>query len=310
MRKLYLDIDGVLLTKRNTRAADGAIELIDYALSNFDCYWLNTHCRNNDTKEVLRYLAEYFPNDVVNRLNVVKPAVWDTLKTEGIDFNSKFYWLDDCLFESEKKILDYYHCQGNMIKVNLDFQDELAWVIQVLKDKESEYERFLFLDIDGVLNTGNYGRSLIESGFDDRDSDGSLFDPIAVENLRYIIDTTKAMIVFSTSWRLDGSKYMCDLWERRNMPGKIAGITPSVEGIYFSEVDTEERYSRHAYGIRGMEIHEWLRRNTNERIKPYNYAILDDENDFLLFQSEHVVLTNPDMGITREIADKVIKILR
>ena len=61
MRKLYLDIDGVLLTKRNTRAADGAIELIEYALSNFDCYWLNTHCRTNDTKDVLRYLAEYFP---------------------------------------------------------------------------------------------------------------------------------------------------------------------------------------------------------------------------------------------------------
>lgn len=40
MRKLYLDIDGILLTKRNPRAADGAIELIDYVLSNFDCYWL------------------------------------------------------------------------------------------------------------------------------------------------------------------------------------------------------------------------------------------------------------------------------
>lgn len=134
MRKLYLDIDGVLLTKRNVRVADKAMELIDYALSNFDCYWLTTHCRTNDTKHVLCYLSEFFPDDAVDRLKAVKPTIWSTLKTEGIDFNSKFYWLDDCLFESEKKVMEQHNCLDSIIKVNLDCQDELSRIMQELKD--------------------------------------------------------------------------------------------------------------------------------------------------------------------------------
>ena len=62
----------------------------------------------------------------------------------------------------------------------------------------------------------------------------------------------------------------------------------------------------HSIGSRGMEINEWLHRNT----KGANaYAILDDENDFLLYQASHVVLTNPYDGLTKEVADKVIGIL-
>ena len=179
-----------------------------------------------------------------------------------------------------------------------------------MKSNKDECERILFLDIDGVLNTMEYSRSLIASGKKDTDIDGAIFDPRSIEWLGYIIDETHAKIVFSTSWRLDGSQYMKDLWMRRRLPGEIAGITPHIDRIYFYDIDNKIQYTRHAFGIRGMEIYEWLRMNTNECLKPYTYAILDDENDFLLFQAGHVVLTNPNTGITKEVADKIIQILR
>ena len=58
MKKLYLDIDGVLLTTKNTRVADGAVEFIDLALSNFECYWLTTHCKDGNCNQVLKLLAQ------------------------------------------------------------------------------------------------------------------------------------------------------------------------------------------------------------------------------------------------------------
>ena len=106
MRKIYHDVDGVLLTRKNVRMADGAMEFIDYVLSNFDCYWLTTHCRSHETDNILKYLSEFFPSDIVDKLAFVKPSLWDTGKTEGIDFDSDFYWLDDYLFEFERMTRD------------------------------------------------------------------------------------------------------------------------------------------------------------------------------------------------------------
>ena len=48
--------------------------------------------------------------------------------------------------------------------------------------------RYLFLDIDGVLNTMRYSNYLIDHDEDDTDEDGALFDPEAVENLAEIIN--------------------------------------------------------------------------------------------------------------------------
>lgn len=128
--KLYLDIDGVLLTTKNTRAADGAIELIDFALSNFECYWLTTHCKDGNCSQVVKMLDQYYPKDVAENLKKVKPAKWNTLKTEGIDFDSDFFWLDDYVFEAEKIVLERHSCLENLILVNLFNQDELSRVKQ------------------------------------------------------------------------------------------------------------------------------------------------------------------------------------
>ena len=60
---LYLDIDGVLLDYNTDTYAKGAIELIEYVTSEFDCYWLTTHCKG-DTEPAIEYLVP----DVVPKL--------------------------------------------------------------------------------------------------------------------------------------------------------------------------------------------------------------------------------------------------
>lgn len=135
-RKLYLDVDGVLLTTKNTRVADGAEEFIDYVLSNYDCYWLSSHCRDGNSDRILGLLAQYFPDDVMDKLTKIKPTKWETLKTEGIDLESDFYWLDDYAFDAEKKILDQHCRHYSLILVNLDNENELLEKIRFIENQK------------------------------------------------------------------------------------------------------------------------------------------------------------------------------
>ena len=127
MKKLYLDVDGVILTNRNPRAANGAIELINFILSKFDFYWLTTHCLENNSTNALRRLALYFPESVIEKLKQIKPTQWNTLKTEAIDFNSDFYWLDDYVLEAEKRGLERHKCLQNLLLVDLMNDYELTY---------------------------------------------------------------------------------------------------------------------------------------------------------------------------------------
>ena len=132
MKKLYLDIDGVLLTNRNPRAADRAIELIDFILSRFDCYWLTTHCRESNSTNALRMLTSYFPLSVIEKLKQFKPTQWDTLKTVAIDFNSDFCWLDDYVLEAEKKELEHHKYLQHLLLVDLMNDNEFTSIMQKL----------------------------------------------------------------------------------------------------------------------------------------------------------------------------------
>ena len=133
MIDLYLDIDGVLLTKHNTTIAEYADEFIKFVCINFNCYWLTTHCKA-DTNTSLDYLAPYFEH-LMDYLSKIKPSpqIWETLKTEGIDFSRKFYWIEDNPFMAEKKILKEYGCVNSLIEVNLNRPNELKNIISLLQ---------------------------------------------------------------------------------------------------------------------------------------------------------------------------------
>ena len=94
------------------------------------------------------------------------------------------------------------------------------------------------------------------------------------------------------------------MWQDRRLPGKLIGITPnsvSDEMLLNADLDHMEIFS-----IRGMEIKEWLDKHGK---KVSHYVIIDDMDNFLPEQKSHFVLTDPEVGITDEDADKAIKIL-
>lgn len=99
---IYLDIDGVLLTKKG-EPAFYVEKFLRCITDNFDCYWLTTHCKGN-AEHTERYLNRIFDNNrISDLLKKIKPTNWDTLKTEAIDFSSNFRWIDDCVFRAKLK---------------------------------------------------------------------------------------------------------------------------------------------------------------------------------------------------------------
>jgi hypothetical protein len=100
---IYLDIDGVLITK-NSQPAKHVVEFLAYVTSNHQVYWLTTHCRG-DAGVTVKYLKDKLPGEALPFLYKIKATGWHTLKTEAIDFSQDFRWFDDYAMESEKKIL-------------------------------------------------------------------------------------------------------------------------------------------------------------------------------------------------------------
>lgn len=180
------------------------------------------------------------------------------------------------------------------------------------KEKDSNVlQRYLFLDIDGVINTIRYSNYLIDHDEDDTDEDGAIFDPEAVANLETIIkNVPDVKIIISSTWRFKGWDWMNQLWKKRQLPGKIYSLTPGLEFTRFVDI-IHQKYSEsvYPYGTRGLEIGEWLRLYAPQNSIKYKYVILDDCDDFPSFYQEHVVLTDPMLGITKEVVIKVIEAL-
>jgi hypothetical protein len=131
MVRLYLDIDGVLLTKRNTKAADYGPAFIDFVTARFDCYWLTTHCKGH-SETAIQYLSGYYDPESISKLRCVKATDWQTLKTVGTDFSAHIYWLDDAPFESEKAHLERNGATERLIIVDLNQENELQRITDPL----------------------------------------------------------------------------------------------------------------------------------------------------------------------------------
>ena len=171
---------------------------------------------------------------------------------------------------------------------------------------EDMKEKIIFLDFDGVLNTEHYQNFLYHEGKPWQDKYGAFFDPEAVTQLNRIIDATNADIVVESSWKYLGLEAMQEMWEARNMSGRIIDITPSsVSDSWLLSANLEDVEPAMGH-CKGMEIASWLSDNAKRGTK---YVILDDEYVILDSQLPHFLLTNPYEGITEAIADKAISIL-
>ena len=163
------------------------------------------------------------------------------------------------------------------------------------KDEGKKIEKYLFLDFDGVLNTGNYQKKMKEEGIDAYDEYGPMFDPQAVSYLEQIIDRTGCKIVISSTWRNEGIARMQQMWKDRGMPGTIYSMTPILMSVTFRDALNGDIISAPAKTAKALEIDMWLQRHAS---KDARYAIIDDESirmnedDYL-----HMVNTDEQIGI-------------
>jgi len=130
--QIYLDIDGVILTK-DSKVPEYAVEFIQFLVSNFDCHWCTTHCRNGANRTI-EYLTPYYDSKTIELLKQVKTTNWDTLKTEAIDLESKFIWLEDFPMQAEKQVLSSCGKLDSLVVVDLSMDQELQRVENLLLD--------------------------------------------------------------------------------------------------------------------------------------------------------------------------------
>ena len=170
----------------------------------------------------------------------------------------------------------------------------------------NKHRKIIFLDFDGVLNTEHYQGLLQYQGKPWQDEHGAFFAPNAVKQLKRIIDATGADIVVESSWKYLGLDAMKELWEIRNLPGRVIDITPSsVSDEYLSNVDLDNLDASMLH-CKGLEISSWLSEKGQSNTR---YVIIDDEYVVLESQSSNFILINPYEGITEEQANQAISIL-
>lgn len=143
----------------------------------------------------------------------------------------------------------------------------------------TEWQKVLFLDVDGVLNSKRW--------FAENASQSAVsVDPVALARLRRVIDATGCALVLSSTWRL--------------VPQCVADLE-SLGLVFLDKTPTLHKFHR------GEEIFEWLK--THRNVGPY--AIVDDDADagdgFNL--ESHFVQTTWNDGLLDEHIPLLITIL-
>lgn len=149
-------------------------------------------------------------------------------------------------------------------------------------------KRVIFLDFDGVMDTGSYDSYLVNNNMPNVDEFGPVFDPECVKALESILNATGAQIVVSSTWKeFMTIEEIQEMWRCRKLPGVVIGMTPSC--------------SRH----RGDEIDAWLA----DCDTTCEYVIIDDmdESQFNEHQYEHLFVVNPYDGLNDEVASEIIE---
>ena len=114
---IYLDIDGVILTK-NQQPAPHLEKFLSYLTKHHPTHWLTTHCKG-DANHTINYLSQFLDTETVQILERVQATNWQTAKTEAIDFSKPFLWFDDQIFDFEKQVLIKHQCLDSFVKVDL-----------------------------------------------------------------------------------------------------------------------------------------------------------------------------------------------
>jgi hypothetical protein len=133
--------------------------------------------------------------------------------------------------------------------------------------------KIIFLDIDGVLNSEMYYRSVDRSI-----KDWSRFDPRVVDMITELVEEFSTKIVISSTWRFGAVKQL-------NSELTKSGLKKYLH----KDWKTPQVYPSH----RGTEIKMWL----DEHPDVTSYVIIDDDINILNEQAAHLVQTHLEFGM-------------
>lgn len=149
-------------------------------------------------------------------------------------------------------------------------------------------KRVLFLDMDGVMNSGTYMEEFRQTHPDVL----AIIDPAAVELLNWIVDETQCSVVLSSTWRLCYPLAEVEQMLRdRGFKHKLDGRTPHMP---------------YAGMVRGNEIYHYLE---TFGAPVESIAILDDDTDMALLR-DRLIRTDNIVGLSRLDAKKCVEMLR
>lgn len=163
--------------------------------------------------------------------------------------------------------------------------------------------KYIFLDIDGVLNSSEYVMSmpyLLETaGMSDAEvmliAHHTHLDPLAIKILNDLVKRSGAEVILSSTWR---GKYspaeMTKMLKDRGGEFEIKDSTP----ILFGKINSNRL-------PRGKEIVAFLQRL---EVQPESLVILDDHDD-MLHLKPLLVQTNIKVGLTTDDVEKALEIL-
>jgi hypothetical protein len=160
--------------------------------------------------------------------------------------------------------------------------------------------KVVFLDVDGVLNTGNYIIEQYNKTGKPHSGHHSEFDPICMKNLKDLVDETDAYIVISSTWRLgnhetdEGWMALMDRLNDYGLKDRVIGCTPDLSRKYNSMC------------CRGYEIQKWLDDNKDKNIG--GFVIIDDDSDMYHLMNKLAKCSFKD-GFTFKVKRKALKIL-
>ena len=151
-------------------------------------------------------------------------------------------------------------------------------------------KRFLFLDVDGVLNTTNFKSNRI-LGYSNNGAILPINDAL-VNNLKYLYDRYDLNLVLSSTWREDAKtkRIITQVLLEKQM--FLTGATP-----IFTPSDKEEI-------IRSQEILSYVKKH----IHPGDKWVAVDDLDLHL-EKRNFVRTSDKQGLTMKQMNKIEKIL-
>lgn len=144
--RVYLDMDGVILRSAGTsvwncgwEVAPGALDFLTWAVERFEVIWLTARSRSGDMSHIERGIRHALPATTLPAewravLDKTTAAAWDRLKTDGIDLDGEFCWIDDAPQTGALLALESRGVEDRWIECNTDIRpDDLHRIRQVLE---------------------------------------------------------------------------------------------------------------------------------------------------------------------------------